>query len=99
MAGGSLAGLPEIKDKEFLKAASNMKPVPELNTKNIYVLGNPSLGYIIYQKDSSVNFDLNSIAKGKKNILYLNPETGIFVKDKSQIKITKKDNLLIWIKK
>jgi len=98
MAGGSLASLPEIKNMEFLEAASKMKPAPELETKNIYALGNPSFGYIIYQKDINADFDLNSIAKGKK-ILYLNPETGIFVKDKSQIKNIKKDNLVIWIKK
>lgn len=98
MAGGSLACLPEIKDEAFLKAASKMKPMPELNTKNIYILGNPLLGYIIYQKDINATFDFNSIAKGK-NILYLNPETGIFVKDKSQIGNTKNENLLIWIKK
>jgi len=97
MAGGSLACLPKIKDKEFLEAASKMKPMPELKTDDVFVLGNLSFGYIIYQKDVNTTFELESIAKGNK-VLYLNPETGIFVNDKSQIKDTKKDSLIIWIK-
>ncbi len=95
MAGGSLACLPKINDKEFLKAASEMKPRVDLNTDNVYVLGNPSSGYIVYTEDENAN--VPELTKGHE-VKYLNPETGTFVKDKSQIKGIKGRGLVIWIK-
>lgn len=94
MAGGSLACLPEIKDKDFLKAAGEMKPQPEMNSDNVYVSGNPSFGYIVYKEDANANFDLTALS-GKSGILYLDPGTGTFSKDKPE----NLNNNLIWIKK
>ncbi len=98
MAGGSLACLPEIKDKNFLKAASKMKPLEELSKNGIYVLGDTSVGYVLCQENNNESFEMKTISKGCE-ILYLNPETGTFVKNKSQMKNTKTGNLIIWIKK
>jgi hypothetical protein len=72
MAGGSMAALPIIENKEFLKAAALMKPVPELSGNGRYVLGNDQ-GFIVYTSENEVD---KTICMGDFNIMRINPKTG-----------------------
>ncbi|WP_221412345.1 DUF6298 domain-containing protein [Dysgonomonas sp. 520] len=80
MAGGSMACLPEISDRNFLSAASSMKPIESQNTDNQYVLGNVEKGYIIYTMNGSVSLDIES--KYKYDVLWINSKTGKTTKAK-----------------
>jgi hypothetical protein len=80
MAGGSLAGLPEIGNEKLLENASRMKVKQELNVPGQYVLSGPD-GFIIYSTNGEI--DLKSFP-GKYDLFWVNPETGSVSKDKHQ---------------
>lgn len=82
MAGGSLTVLPELSDRGFLVAASFMKPLPELNTNEQYVLGSNNKGYIVYSENNTI--DLN--ASGKFDVYQINPKTGHVVKKRQSVR-------------
>lgn len=84
MAGGSLACLPVIHHDDFLRQASSMSVLSDLNTDNQYVLGNPDEGYIIYTENGSIELNINT--KSKFDLFLINPKTGEVIKSKQKIK-------------
>ena len=72
MAGGSGASIP-VKDKSFLKAASQMKPIVSDN-ENYQIMVNSDIGCIIYSHYASI-IPLSLMA-GEYRLNYVNPSTG-----------------------
>ena len=72
MAGGSGASIP-VKDKSFLKAASQMKPIVSDN-ENYQIMVNSDIGCIIYSHSKSII--PISLKTGKYRLYYINPESG-----------------------
>lgn len=85
MAQGSLACLPKISDSRFLKDASAMSIITEMNTDGQYVLGNPAVGYIIYSDNKTISIDLSG-TKNTYDLYQIDAKTGEMSKDKQQIK-------------
>ena len=101
MAGGSLAGIPEMKDSRFLKAAASMQVQPELSTEKQYVLGDPERGYIIYSENKEIDL---SLFPGKYEAYRINSQTGEIMKVKMKLrdKITVPDStnpIILWLLK
>lgn len=91
MAEGSLACLPPINDERFLQAASGMESLPELNSENQYVLGNPEKGYIIYAEEGNINLSID--LKYNYDLYWVDVETGEVSKAKQGVKRNKEINL------
>ena len=76
MGGGSLAALPVIKDKAFLKDAAKMKMMSMKGIDSAqYVLGKQEIGYIIYSESKKINIDLTGDKTGYI-LKWVNPATG-----------------------
>jgi hypothetical protein len=101
IAGGSLAALPAIPAPEFLKAASSMTVMSELNKRGQYVLGNKDTGeYIIYSENGSM--EINIPERNGCSLFWINPETGNIKEEKQymngHINLATKEKVL-WIKR
>ena len=76
MGGGSLASLPEIQDKNFLKDAAEMKIVRMENPKSKqYVLGKKGTGYILFCESPTMQIDLSG-DKNSYDLKWINPASG-----------------------
>jgi hypothetical protein len=77
MAGGSLAPVPIVSDPGFIKAASRMKPViAEGIPSGCYVLGNPSLGYIVlFRSKNKLSLDCSAVHQ-KLSLYRIDPLSG-----------------------
>lgn len=73
MAGGSLAGIPEVKNKDFLKIASKTLPVKS-NLEGVYILKSNDNDYIIYSSNNT-DFELD-IESGRYSMTRINADTG-----------------------
>ena len=103
MAQGSLACLPKLSNKNFLKDASSMQIMKSLNADGQYVLGNPAKGYIVYTENKSIKLDLSG-TKNKYDAYWVNTKTGEIQKNKQQVKggtIIELDsqNAVLWLVK
>lgn len=85
MAQGSLASLPIITDSRFLSTASQMSIVEDQSKNGQYVLGNPSVGYIVYTENKSIQLDLSG-AKDKYSVFEIDAKTGLVTDRKQQVK-------------
>ena len=72
MAGGSMAGIPNIEAENFEQEAASMKPE---NLNGLWVLENTK-GKIIYAENSVGLVDLVKDLKGKFTVTYIDPKTG-----------------------
>jgi hypothetical protein len=102
MAGGSFANL-NIKNKEFLSAASQMRPVTKGGSKQ-WELSNAQTGYIIYE--SAGNSLSAEPAAGNYDAVWINTINGQDKKDKAVkggklISMSKPagGNWVLWLKK
>ncbi len=86
IAGGSLPVLPATTDKQFLKAASNMKPVDlPGNPNSQWALGNTAKGYIVYNAaDNAIHLDLAANANYKAQ--WIDAKTGQVLPGEQQVK-------------
>ena len=104
MAGGSLAAIPKIEDKGFLKSASGMHPV--LTKKmGIYKLKNDELEQIIYASGNDVEIDLKKVS-GKFTVFWINPSDGKTTNrspleggKKHKLTAPKEGGIILWIRK
>ena len=104
MAKGSLASIPSVDNPRFLKDAASMNIISQNDVEKQYVLGNPSVGYIVYSenKDVKINF-INS--KSEYEVYWINSKTGNIKKDKQSVKggnaadLSKQENVLWLVKK
>jgi hypothetical protein len=102
MAGGSFANL-DIKNKEFLAAASQMQPVTKVDSKQ-WELSNSQVGYIIdAASGSSLSFQP---AAGNYDAIWINAMNGQEQKEKTvkggkAISMNKPSggNWILWLKK
>lgn len=77
LAGGSMPNLPAISDPRFLTDAALMKAIdlPE-HLAGQWVMGNPAVGYVLYQESpASTKLDLTN-ATGSFTIMTINSKTG-----------------------
>jgi hypothetical protein len=80
MAQGSLACLPAISDDRFLRDALAMEMMPEMNVEGQYVLGNPTVGFILYSDHETVSIDLSGVTN-KYDLYRIDAKTGEIRKD------------------
>lgn len=87
MAGGSLAAIPNISDKQFLVVAATMLPEDlKSSPKGQWMLADKSNGFIVYTNGSEkIKLDLSDI-KGSYIIKWIDPLTGVIQKEKYNIK-------------
>ncbi len=73
MAGGSLSGIPAVKNPAFLAETATMQP--EAGDAGQYVLKNPGIGYVVYSEQPSATIDLTA---DKTNYVarWIDPRTG-----------------------
>lgn len=92
MGGGSLAGLPKIADKAFLKNALKMKDLTlkDPNPQR-YVLGDKGAGYIIFSESGKIDLDLTG-DKNSYTLKWINPSTGAVLSSKSKVAGAKKSS-------
>ena len=87
MAGGSLAFMPSISNKQFFEDALLMKSSVEEHLENkTYVLEKKGLGYILFSEKSEISMDLKNDSNTYK-LDWINPNTGELIA--SNIKIEK----------
>lgn len=105
MAGGSLASIPAMADKDFLTEAVGMQPINLAgNPAGQWALGNTKGGYIIYNdSDNPVSLDLKNAA-GKFLIRWIDPEDGSLIKEASvkgksstEIKNSGSGPVVLWV--
>lgn len=86
MAGGSMAAIPKLQNKAFLKAASAMQPQPITDSTQFILSDGKS--YIIYShnKNKQIHID-KTIASKTYNAVWIEPSTGKTISEK-KIKIT-----------
>jgi hypothetical protein len=108
MAGGSLAEIPNIADKQFLIDAVNMKPVdlPDIQ-KGQWILSDKKSGYIIYTTGTTdIRLDLSN-KKGTYILQWIDPVTGKIQNQKTvlrcgkviEIKTPKDGSWVAWMMK
>jgi hypothetical protein len=86
MGGGSLSSLPEIKNPDFLREATEMNPIAmSRGDSKQYVLGKKGVGYILFSATSHVYVDLKD-DPAVYNLSWINPSTGAVVESKIQVK-------------
>jgi hypothetical protein len=73
MAGGSLPGIPKIKDSDFLKDALKMDHSMEENGK--FILGKSDIGAIIYSQTDEKSFTIQ-LPSGTYQLKSINEKTG-----------------------
>ena len=93
MAGGSLASMPSINNKQFFKDAIAMEnnTIQSSENKN-YIRGKKGVGYIVFNLNPEITIDL----KGDLNsyvLDWINPSTGELIQSKNKIK-----NILVNLK-
>ena len=104
MAKGSLASLPTVDNKQFFKDATKMDVVTQENKEGQYVLGNPSVGYIVYSENKNLDIDFID-SKNTYDVYWINSKTGNITKGKQRLKggssmqIEKQEAVLWLIKK
>ncbi|WP_114781215.1 DUF6298 domain-containing protein [Botryobacter ruber] len=85
MAGGSLASLPEIRDKAFFEAAAAMDPLPLKSPEaKQYGLGKKGTSYIIFSESPNVQVDLTG-DKQSYRLKFIHPETGEIMDTKKKV--------------
>lgn len=104
MGGGSLASLPQIKDKQFLTDASYMGPITP-GIPEQYILGKKGNGYIIYTESKQLTMNLTG-EEGSFILKWINPQTGEITEGKKllagalyKIDNPAKDASVAWLKK
>ncbi|SFP84690.1 DUF6298 domain-containing protein [Parafilimonas terrae] len=86
MGGGSLADIPALQNKSFLKAASVMKP--RAVTDSTQLMLSDKKGYIIYSHNNSQQISIDkNIASKKYDAVWIEPSTGKTIREQ-KIKIT-----------
>lgn len=102
MGKGSLAAIPNINNNKFLHDASEMDILPQLNFDGQYVLGNSTIGYIVYSENTDIRLNLEGV-KGKFNAYWINIKSGETEKMKHPIKgntiITLPVKGVLWLEK
>ena len=102
MGSGSLAGIPRIADKGFVKAAAQTQPMDK--GEGYYLLGNISTSnYIIYSQQDSGEVVI-PFSKSKGEVIEINPRSGQ-IESRKAIKpnggsliIPLKNNTVFWVK-
>jgi hypothetical protein len=84
MGGGSIAGLPPIKDKTFFENVVNMEQIMIKNSNSQYTLGKKGTGYIIFSETGKFKFDFPG-DKTKYNVKWINPSTGEITAEKNKM--------------
>ncbi|HLR25020.1 MAG TPA: DUF6298 domain-containing protein [Fodinibius sp.] len=80
MAGGSLASIPEVNNKEFLTDAAAMKPVQQFGNEE-WALSKDKQEYIIYSRVSDlVQLEIDQNVK-EVTISWIDPENGEILKE------------------
>ncbi len=86
MAGGSLASMPKINDKQFFEDAVTMESnITNYLGKKQYELGKAKLGYIIFSQNTEIHIDLKNDSNSYK-LDWINPVTGELIKTKTRIR-------------
>ncbi|MEJ6982209.1 DUF6298 domain-containing protein [Pedobacter sp. P351] len=85
MAGGSLAQLPEIKDRTFFESAAKMES-RKMNATDPqqYTLGKKGLGYIVFSESGKLKIDLSD-DQTSYVLRWINPATGEILSSTSTV--------------
>lgn len=85
MAGGSLCSIPAVSNTTILKAASEMKKIPDMHLKNRqYALGKAGFGYIIFSLEPKMEINLTDDTSAYK-LDWINPVDGTLVPGKTKV--------------
>lgn len=103
MAKGSLASLPKIPNEQFFEDATQMDVMIQKNKEGQYVLGNPSVGYIIHSDRKDLDLDFID-TKESYEVYWINRKSGEINKEKQLLKgknpkLTNKKEAVVWLKK
>jgi len=83
MAGGSLAGIPEVTDSAFLESAAMMAPINMPDNDDIWALSNGEQDLIIYnQGNNSISLNCKC-TDGEFGIRWIQPNDGKIIKSKT----------------
>jgi len=107
MAGGSLAGIPEIEEPEFLISAARMKPrvIYGISSKQ-WTLSDEERNFIIYTTaKNNIQIDFNNF-NGLTKLTWINPKNGktiiqdeVNINEKPNLKNSYDHPVILWIRK
>lgn len=104
LAGGSMASIPTVADRQFLKDLPTMKPL--VSSPQQWVLGNANVGFVIYTESSEASLDLTQVSHAY-HVRFISPKTGEITTSAEQVKggtvVTVKNQTVtasvIWLQK
>lgn len=84
LAGGSMASIPAVADRQFLKELSTMKPMASSSPQQ-WGLGNASAGFVIYTESAQVSLDLTQVPHSY-TVRFVSPKTGEITSSPERVK-------------
>lgn len=105
LAGGSMASIPTVADRQFLKDLSTMKPLASSSPQQ-WVSGNANVGFVIYTESAEASLDLTQVPHSY-TLRFISPKTGEMTTSAEEVKggtvVTVKNPTgtasVIWLKK
>ncbi|AYQ34565.1 pectate lyase [Runella sp. SP2] len=105
LAGGSMASIPTVADRQFLKDLSTMKPLASSPPQQ-WVSGNANVGFVIYTESAEASLDLTQVPHSY-TLRFISPKTGEMTTSGEEVKggtvVTVKNPTgiasVIWLKK
>ncbi len=85
LAGGSMASIPTVADRQFLKDLSTMKPLASSSSPQQWVSGNANVGFVIYTESAEASLDLTQVPHSY-TVRFISPKTGEMTTSAEEVK-------------